>query len=284
MAEPTRTHPFFQSPFSRQPGGSNRRRSTRLDRVMPIVLSGRDARGEPFRDETQTATVNLHGAKVRTGREILVGMQVTVENPQNGAVEKGVCVRIYESAPGEAEHYIAVQLIRPGNIWGIEDPPEDWTTLAASMLGKTAAPVRPAVVRQAEPVAQVPAIPIFESQDVNLEQQASSLTESVLEVFRQQIEALANAALQGFENRLKQMEAEAGNRFRDRAKESLNGVDSVLDAMREDAAAQMAAQSAQVVAAAEQEVRARVAEILAPLAGLGSNLSTGKPVSTLSRK
>jgi hypothetical protein len=280
MAEPTITHPFFKSPFSRQPG-PNRRRSTRLDRVMPIVLSGRGASGETFRDETQTATVNLHGAKVKTVREILVGMQVTIENPQNGALEKGVCVRIYERAAGEMEHFIAVQLIRPGNIWGIEDPPEDWVTVAESMLGRTAQPARPAVVPQAAPV---PAIPILESQAVTLEQQASSLTESVLQIFRQQIQVLADATLQGFENRLKQMEAEAGNRFRDRAKESLNGVASVLDAMREDAAAQMAAQSAQVVAAAEQEVRARVAEILAPLAGLGANLSTGKPMGTLSRK
>lgn len=283
MAEPTITHPFFKSPFSRQPG-PNRRRSTRLDFVVPIVLSGRDAKGESFREETQTATVNLHGAKVSTRREILIGMQVTIENPQNGAVEKGVCVRVYESGPGEIERFIAVQLIRPGNIWGVENPPEDWATLAASMLGKTAPAARPATAKQAEPAASAPAIPIFESQAVTLEQQASSLTESVLEILRQQMQALANAALQDFENRLKLMEGEAGNRLRERAKESLNGVASVIDAMREDAASQMAAHAAQAVSAAEQEVRAKVQEVLAPLAALGSGAGPGKPGVTASRK
>ena len=73
MAEPTKTHPFFQSPFSRQPGGTNRRRSTRVDLVLPVVLSGRDASGETFREETQTATVNLHGAKIETTRNVLGG-------------------------------------------------------------------------------------------------------------------------------------------------------------------------------------------------------------------
>ena len=149
MAEPTKTHPFFQSPFSRHPGGTNRRRSTRLDLVLPVVLSGRDASGESFREETQTSTVNLHGAKVETSRNILVGMQVSIENPLTGDVEKAVCVRVFEGAPGDRKHFIATQLVRPGNIWGIEDPPEDWSAVASSMLGKAPPPSRPAIAPSA---------------------------------------------------------------------------------------------------------------------------------------
>jgi hypothetical protein len=278
MTEPTTTHPFFKSPFSRQPG-TNRRRSTRLDLTIPVVLSGRDARGAAFRDETVTETVNLHGAKVKTGREILVGMQVTVENPLNGALEKGVCVRIYESGPGEIEHFIAVQLIRPGNIWGVENPPEDWSTVAANVLGKA-----PAAAKQAAPAAAAPAIPIFESQAVTLEQQATTLTEAVLQTFRQQIEALAKAALQDFESRLQLIEAEAARRVEGQVQESLVGATSVVEAMQEDAAAQMAAHAAEAVSTAEQEVRAKVAAILAPLAGPGSSVNPAKPGVTLSRK
>lgn len=284
MAEPTKTHPFFQSPFSRHPGGSNRRRSTRVDLVLPIVLSGRDASGETYREETQTATVNLHGAKVETTRNVLVGMQVSIENPLTGAVEKAVCVRVYESPPGQSTHFIATQLVRPGNIWGIEDPPADWNDVARSMLGKPTAPPRPAVATRLETAEPVPAMPILESQSVTAEQQASNLTESILEVFRQQIQVLAEETFRSFENRLKQLEAESTDRIRDRAKESLNGASSLLDAMREDAASQMATQSAEAVAAAEQEIRARVAEILAPLTGIGSALSPEKHTRTLTRK
>ncbi|HET7842394.1 MAG TPA: hypothetical protein VFM21_12340 [Terriglobia bacterium] len=281
MAEPTSTHTFFRSPFSRQQG-QNRRRSTRLDIAIPVTLTGRDARGQSFREETQTATVNLHGAKVSTQHEILVGMQVTVENPLNGALEKAVCVRVYEPVPDETGHYVALQLIRPGNIWGIEEPPQDWVTVAANMLGgaRYSSPVpAPSEKRAAES-----AIPIFESQAVSLEQQAATLTDTVLQTFRQQIEVLTNAALQDFQNRLRVIEGEASARLRERREESLAGVTSVVDAMREDAAAQMASSVAEVVAAAEKEVRAKVAEILAPLADLDSNPSPDKPGITYSRK
>jgi len=284
MAEPTKTHPFFQSPFSRHPGGTNRRRSTRLDLVLPVVLSGRDASGETFREETQTSTVNLHGAKIETARNVLVGMQVSIENPLTGAVEKAVCVRVFEATPGDKRHCIATQLVRPGNIWGIEDPPEDWTAVASSMLGKAPPPARPAIAPLAGSAESVQTMPILESQAATVEQQAASLTESILEVFRQQIQALAAATLQNFESRLKQMEAEAADRIRDRAKEALNGASSVLDAMREDATSQMAAQSAEAVSAADQEIRARLAEVLAPLAGMGSGLGPSKHSSTLTRK
>ncbi|MGE5327649.1 MAG: hypothetical protein ACM3NO_11465 [Deltaproteobacteria bacterium] len=284
MAEPTKTHPFFQSPFSRHPGGANRRRSTRLDLVLPVVLSGRDASGEIFREETETATVNLHGAKIATARNILVGMQVTIENLMTGVAEKAVCVRVYERAPGESKYFIATQLVRPGNIWGIEDPPEDWTVVAESMLGKASAASRSPIANRTEPAESVPAMPILESQAVTAEQQSSSLAESILEVFRQQLQVVANAALQSFENRLKQIEAEAAERIRDGTKESLNGASSVLDAMCEDAASQMSAQSAEAIAAAEQEIRARVAEILAPLTGIGAGITAERPARTLSRK
>ncbi len=271
MAEPTKTHPFFQSPFTRHGGASNRRRSTRLDLALPVVISGRDAKGEPFRDETQTETVNLHGAKVRTSREILVGMLVTVENPILGAVEKAVCVRIYPGTPGEAAHSVALQLVRPGNIWGVENPPQDWAAAAAEMLGAAARPQRAAPAAPAKPPVE-PAMLIVESQAVSVEQQVATLTEAVLQTFRQQIGALANAALQDFENRMKVIEGEAQVKFDEHVKESMRGASSVLDAMREDAAAQMASTAAEAAATVEAEVRAKVAELLAPLANLGSHV------------
>ncbi len=280
MAEPTSTHSFFRSPFARQQG-FNRRRSTRLDLAIPIILSARDARGEAFRELTQTVTVNLHGARVRTAREILVGMQVALENPQTGALEKAVCVRVYESVPGQVAHDVAVQLVRPGNIWGIENPPQDWLTVAANLLGGEASAQRPSAA--GSPVGE-PAIPIVESQVVSLEQQAATLTDTVLQTFRQQIQALANAVLQDFRARLATIEEEAANRMNERGKEELAGVTSVIDAMREDAAAQMATNAAEVISEAEKQIRAKVTEILAPLGELGVDITPDKPSITYSRK
>src|SRR5271157_5069716 len=96
-------NPFSQTP---KPEGTQTsgRRSTRIDFVTTVLLSGKDASGTPFRAYTQTARVNLHGCKVRTSYRILVGMLVTLECPKSGTSGKGVCVRVWDPQPGVAGH------------------------------------------------------------------------------------------------------------------------------------------------------------------------------------
>ena len=54
-----------QSPFAKKglfpQARTNRRRSSRIDYKIPVVLSGRDAAGEKFREETET---DLFGEQV----------------------------------------------------------------------------------------------------------------------------------------------------------------------------------------------------------------------------
>jgi len=142
-------NPFSQSAAA-QDSGTIRRRSTRIDYVTTVLLSGKDAGGTPFREFTQTSIVNLHGCKVRTSYRIMVGMLVTVECPKAGASGKGVCVRVWDPQPGVAGHDIAVQLIKPQNLWGVPNPPPDWEIVAKAMVqgrtertGRTAAPPLP---------------------------------------------------------------------------------------------------------------------------------------------
>ena len=277
------TNPFIKSPFARH-SGTNRRRSTRIDFSVPIVLSGRDAKGETFREATCTAIVNLHGAKLKTSREILVGMQVCIDNPQTGASEKGVCVRIEEDVPGENAHYIAVQLVRPGNIWGVPDPPADWEVVAANTLGPS---------RRSQPVMSAPppivpapelSIPVVESQAVTWEQQSAELVESALQIFRRQIEVLLSAALKEFESRLELLEKEAENRMELRSGKALAEVSTLIQSMREEITGQITAHGNLVVDAAERDLRAKVAEILSPIVGVTANFHPAKPVTILPRK
>jgi hypothetical protein len=283
MVEPMGINPFLKSPFSRQ-SGTNRRRSTRVEFAIPVVLSGRDAKGQPFREESQTKTVNLHGAKLKTSREILVGMQVCIENPQNAATEKGVCVRIEEKVPGEDAHYIAVQLIRPGNIWGLVNPPADWAVVAANMLGSNTPPSQGTVmVQSAVPTADCTS-PIIESQVVTWEQQSADLVDSVLQILRQQIQALSSAALHEFEDRLQLLEKEAGDRLEHRAGKTVAEVSTLIHSMREDIASQITAHGKQVVNDVEHDLRAKVAEILAPRVGVSSDVLARRPVGIFPRK
>ena len=140
------------------------RRSTRIDYITTVLLSGKDGSGTPFREYTQTAIVNMHGCKVRTSYRILVGMLVTLECPKAGASGKGVCVKVWDSAPGVAGHEIAVQLIKPQNLWGVPNPPADWEKVAKAMAQARApqaenSAARPAAVPGPRPAAAAPRPP-----------------------------------------------------------------------------------------------------------------------------
>ena len=126
-------NPFSQTAKA-QDSLASRRRSTRIDYITTVLLSGKDASGTPFREFTQTSIVNLHGCKVRTSYRIMVGMIVTVECPKAGTSGKGVCVRVWDAAPGVAGHEIAIQLIKPQNLWGVPNPPPDWEIVAKTMV------------------------------------------------------------------------------------------------------------------------------------------------------
>ena len=133
----------FSTITNAQDSVASRRRSTRIDFITTVLLSGKDAGGMPFREFTQTSTVNLHGCKVRTSYRIMVGMIVTLECPKAGTSGKGVCVRVWDAAPGVAGHEIAVQLIKPQNLWAVPDPPPDWELVAKNMVqGRSAPPER----------------------------------------------------------------------------------------------------------------------------------------------
>ena len=206
-------HPFSQS-SKPQDGGIARRRSTRIDFVTTVLLSGKDATGTPFREYTQTATVNLHGCKVRTSYKIVVGMLVNLECPKAGTSGKGVCIRVWEPSPGVAGHEIAIQLIKPQNLWGVPNPPSDWEIVAKSMVqGRTQA--EPTVVTNVaatipaprpapSPVAVAPARPAppagptADQRLAELERRATKLVESVLDILRSQAEELTRSSLEEF--------------------------------------------------------------------------------------
>ncbi len=188
-------HPFAENSASAK-SYAHRRRSTRVNVAVPIILSGRDASGRAFRDETYTAIVSLHGALVQTSRQLLVGMQVTIESPRAGITEKAICVHVDEPAAGEAVHTVGVQLVRPGNIWGLENPPADWQ-------------VAPATPRQSQPAAAAPPVSkvagparLSAEQLLTLEQQATQITDAAVVRLRGLVEEMLATAFDDFQRRL----------------------------------------------------------------------------------
>jgi len=132
---------MMQHPFAKRaslPDPTGKRRSTRVDYACPIVVSGRDATGQVFREETETSTVNLHGCKTRLEHSVLVGMVVTLENPQTRTTAKAICVHAWEPEGGQPTREVAVQLLKPQNLWALAEPPADWDAMSQALVeGRT---------------------------------------------------------------------------------------------------------------------------------------------------
>jgi hypothetical protein len=101
------------------------RRSTRLPISLPIVIHGKDAQQEAFRESTHTLIVNQHGAKLATTHQLLLGAEVLIENTTLGSVAKANVVWVSPKYSPHGRNEVGVQLVEAQNIWGIEFPPND---------------------------------------------------------------------------------------------------------------------------------------------------------------
>jgi hypothetical protein len=267
-----------QSPFAKKgffpQGRPNRRRSTRIGFVVPIALSGRDASGRPFREETVTLIVNFHGARLSTCHQILVGMMVTVENLRNGQSGKAICVQVYDAVPGEATHDIAVQLVHPGNIWGVENPPADWESVAAE-LGGRAFPSEgratiPVAASQAAPT--IPARPpapqvsaeVASAQLAGLEKRAAEIIDGAAQSLRVRSDEVVNDVHRDFHQQLEVMVKGAEQRGVQAMERASVQFGSALETLKGEALAEISRDALQdfekrlgsLVGAAEARIKA----------------------------
>lgn len=285
------------SPFAKRPSpqdsGASQRRSTRVDYGTPIVLTGRDASGLAFREETETSIVNLHGCKLSTTHQVLVGMLVTLESLRAKMTGKAVCVHIWDPAPGESAHDIAVQLLKPQNLWGLENPPPDWQKVAETMVhglplrapASRATPAEPERIPAPPPAPpKVPASPFSiltaDTQRPSLDERAARLTESVLQSIRIQAEEVFASSVEEFRQQVDVLVKVACERIRERAEQSYDKVESSLTTLRSDLAEQLSHRTEQVVDSAEEALRTKVAEMFATLL----NPAPSKPSKSSSKK
>jgi len=247
------------SPFAKtgssSPAKANRRRSTRIDYETPVILSGRDASGQTFREQTTTLVVNLHGAKVRTTRQVLVGMLVTVESVRTGKTAKAVCVNTYEPEAGKPFHEIALQCVQPGNLWGVPNPPADWAEVEAELGGQgqgpqaaraSVIPFKPAAAPAPPPPLPATALPVapgslvpVEAQLAEFEERAARMMESLLEALRVQTSVTVRDFLAAGEERLTRLASDAETRVRERTGQALTELKANLETLRTEAMGEM---------------------------------------------
>lgn len=229
-----------------------------MNTAVPVIISGRDASGSAFRDETQTETVNLHGARIQSHRDLLVGMHVTIECPRTRRTAKAICVCINETVEGSDLRHVSVQLERAGNIWGIENPPDDWAAIE-----NTKQAGRPAGAAQPAGSAVTSAAEISTEQLRQLDEQATQIVDAAAQRLRGLVEEMLSAAFDDFQQRLDGALAGAESRVGERSSESLAQVEMALKKFHQDLDEELGHKTAQTVAAAEQAMRAQISGIMA---------------------
>ncbi len=115
--------------------GPEGRRSTRIERPVPLLISGHDGLGQEFLERTSAVSLNLHGCRYPSRHDTHVGEWITLQIGEAPLGEIVTTVRAQVRSvqiprnPRDLYH-VGVQLETPANVWRIPAPPPDWLTAA----------------------------------------------------------------------------------------------------------------------------------------------------------
>jgi hypothetical protein len=162
--------------------GLEGRRSTRIDRNVPLVVLGQTKTGLSFQEKTSTVSFNLHGCRYPSRHEYPIGASVGLRVLQPDGETISPVIRafvksVHPPASPRELFQVGVELEYPANIWNLSSPPPDWNRLlggSASLAGMATA-VAPAL-EPAEPPAAPAAYPPSSSPSVS-EARTSQVTE-----------------------------------------------------------------------------------------------------------
>lgn len=136
--------------------GLEGRRSTRVERNLPLVVLGQTKTGLSFQEKTSTVSFNLHGCRYPSRHEYPIGASVGLRVLQPDGETISPVIRafvksVHPPASPRELFQVGVELESPANIWNISPPPSDWNRLlggASSSVGLATA-VAPALERTA---------------------------------------------------------------------------------------------------------------------------------------
>ena len=129
--------PHFSSPGnSAAAATAGTRRSTRIERSVPLIVLGQDQLGQPFMERTASVTVSKHGCRYPSRHDYGVGTPVTLQlvgsivGSNKPQTVRAMVRSVHPPASLRELQQVGVELETPGNIWGIVSAPADWTSAA----------------------------------------------------------------------------------------------------------------------------------------------------------
>jgi len=121
--------------------GRGARRSTRVNRAIPVVIAGVDSFRGPYQEEVSTIAVSCHGCRYESKYEVLpeasVILQLNPKTPNAKPISTRGRVKWTKRPESGGLFQTAIELEQPGNIWGIDSPPSDWLPFIAQRPSET---------------------------------------------------------------------------------------------------------------------------------------------------
>jgi len=108
------------------------RRSTRIEKSVPLIVLGQNRTGEPFVERTVSVSVNMHGCRYHSRHDYGVGTWVTLQavglisSEEKPATVRAIVRSLHQPGSLRELQQVGVELETPANVWGIERPPADW--------------------------------------------------------------------------------------------------------------------------------------------------------------
>jgi len=143
--------------------GLEGRRSTRVDRNVPLVVLGITRTGLSFQEKTSTVSLNLHGCRYPSRHEYPIGSSVGLRVLQPDGETISPVIRafvksVHPPASPRELFQVGVELESPANIWNVSPPPSDWNRLlgGSAATASMATAVAPALERPEPQVAEPP--------------------------------------------------------------------------------------------------------------------------------
>ena len=130
--------------------GEDARRSTRIERSVPLIIFGHNRMGEPFVERTVSTSLNLHGCRYPSRHDYGVGSWITMQvvgldvEPKPASM-RAIVKSVHTSQNARELQQVGVELEIPSNVWGIAVPPQDWlsvgqTSTSMAQFGAAVAP------------------------------------------------------------------------------------------------------------------------------------------------
>jgi hypothetical protein len=112
---------------SHQLAYAQKRRSTRIDQAMPLLVEGVGALREPYQEQISTLSISCHGCTYQSKHEVIQGEMVYLsKDTSSGCFSRARVKWVQKLATKDRGFQVAVELEKAGNIWGIASPPDDW--------------------------------------------------------------------------------------------------------------------------------------------------------------